>query len=252
MSNVGSIGSRRTDDLLDVVAHDAGVVDKDHHVKATAGTKSQAQIWKERHGDEGPLDAAKHAGKAIVEHLLPDFADEGLHAGAGAGGLVIGGILKFYAEGLHELDRAEKKADELRAAGDNDAVNVALAKGLAFDPRFGEAEKAQRPGVEKATGKILETLNGKDAEIKAVLQQRADEGFLAAKRAFEATKGLPPAQRAAEMQKQIGTRMREDAAFGKGAEYFIWAASTPGVDLASETKKVQDRQAPERGVHVRG
>ena len=200
MSNVGSIGSRRTDDLLDVVAHDAGVVDKDHHVKATAGTKSQAQIWKERHGDEGPLDAAKHAGKAIVEHLLPDFADEGLHAGAGAGGLVIGGILKFYAEGLHELDRAEKKADELRAAGDNDAVNVALAKGLAF----------------------------------------------------EATKGLPPAQRAAEMQKQIGTRMREDAAFGKGAEYFIWAASTPGVDLASETKKVQDRQAPERGVHVRG
>lgn len=252
MSNVGSIGSRRTDDLLDTVAHDAGVVDKDHHVKATAGTKSQAQIWKERHGNDGPVDAAKHAGKAVLEHVFPDFADEGLHAGAGAGGLVIGGILKFYGEMLHELEHAEKKADELRAAGDNDAVNVALARGLAFDPRFGEAEKAKRPGVEKATGKILETLSGKDAEIKAVLQQRADEGFLAAKRAFEATKHLPPAERATEMQKQIGARLREDAAFGKGVEYFFWAASTKGVDLAAETKKVEDRQPPALGVHVRG
>lgn len=252
MSNVGSIGSRRTDDLLDVVAHDAGVVDKDHHVKATAGTKSQAQIWKERHDGEGPGDAALHTGKGVGEHIVTEMVDHKLHPGAGGAGLVIGGVLKFYGEMLHELDRAEKKADELRAAGDNDAVNVALAKGLAFDPRFGEAEKARRPGVEKATGKILETLNGKDAAIKTVLQQRADEGFLAAKRAFEATKSLPPEQRGAEMQKQIGARMREDAAFGKGVEYFLWAASTKGVDLAAETSMVQNRQPPERGVHVRG
>jgi len=176
-----------------------------------------------------------------------------LHAtGAGVGGLVIGGTLKLYGEMLHELDRTERKAEELRAAGDNDAVNVALAAGLAFDPRFTEAEKAKRPGVEKAAAKVLETLNGKNAATKQVLQQRADEGFLAAKGAFDATKGLPPDARGAEMQKRIGSaRMREDAAFGKGVEYFLWAAGTKGVDVAAETKKVIDRQPPDRGVHVR-
>lgn len=253
MSNVGTVGSRRTDELLQEVAHDAGIAAEGRQVRITAGTKSQAQIWKERHGDAAPVDVLKAVVKGVGEHALPDAAEHLLHVeGVAVGGLVVGGIFKLYAECLHELDRAERKAEELRNAGDNDAVNVALAAGLAFDPRFADAERAKRPGVEKAAGQVLEALSGKDATIRQILQLRADEGFVAARRAFDATTGMKPETRAAAMQRLVGPRMREDAAFGKGVEYFMWAAGTRGVDLAGEVRKVEDRRPPSAGVHVRG
>jgi hypothetical protein len=252
----------RTEDLVDRWAHDAGIAGPDEHVKGRAGLKSSATAWEERnHGTPG--HAAKHVGVGLVREIAPELIEHGAkHAGARlATGLALGAIgnvaltsYELYKQGWAEPHR---KGDEIRQLQHNDAVNVALARSLAFDPRFGEAEKAGRPGVEKGTTKLVEQLNGKDAALKPILQARADEGFAAAERAFKATASVPPQSRPEAMRQWYKgngceDRCRNDVAFGKGAEYFLWCQGARGVSVDAEAMKVHARLVPASVFHRQG
>jgi hypothetical protein len=163
----GASARRRTEDLVDDWAHDAGLVGKDEHVKGRAGLRSSAQVWEGR-AEGTPGEVAKHVGIGLAKELLPEIADHavveghgaialraaqsGRAAGVGLAGVVVLataiGAYELYKDGWAE---AHHKGDNLRALQNNDAVNVALAKSLAFDPRFGAQEAASRPAVEAGT-----------------------------------------------------------------------------------------------------
>lgn len=268
---------RRTEDLVDGWAHDAGLVGKDEQVQARAGLRSSAQAWEERnHGTVG--EGAKEVAVNLVKELAPDVAEYGLMDGHGAAalaaasagrvagvsigvgvaGLTILGAYETYNNGWAQ---PHHKGDSIRALQHNDAVNVAVASSLSFAPGFAADEKARRPGVEKGTSQLLEQLNGKDAALKPILQRRADEGFIAQERAFAATQhlGNTPARGEALQRwmkdNGLADRQRNDVAFGKGVEYFNWVAMQPkhsGIDASVEAKKVHDRQTPTQTFACRG
>ncbi len=278
MSGVDGVSCRRrTEDLVDDWAHDAGIVGKDEHVKGRAGLVSSAKAWEERnHGTPG--EGAKEVAIHLVKELGPELADHavveghgalaraaaqsGKAAGAGLAGVVVAGTaIGAYELYQHGWLEPHTKGDNLRALQNNDAVNVAVAHALAFDDGFKANEKATRPGVEKGTSQLLGQLKGKDAGLVPILQARADEGFLAQERAHAATRSLgnTPA-RAEAMQKWMKDngfedRQRHDVAFGKGVEYFNWVGAqrkSAGVDSAVESKKVHDRQTPNQPFACRG
>ena len=266
---------RRTEELVDDWAHDAGIVAKDEHVNGRAGLRSSAEAWETRnHGTKG--EAAHHVGVELAKELAPEVVDHALFEGGGkaalrfglshaaglglGAGVAAGSVLtahQLYSEWAH----AHQKGDDLRSLAQNDAVNVALSRTLSFHPAFGNDEAARRPGVEKGTGKLLEQLHGKDAALVPIMQARADEGFVAAERAFGATRHLAGSpERAGAMRawmKDNGfeDRQRNDIAFGKGVEYFGWlegVGAQRGADVAAESKKVHDRQTPAQAFACRG
>ena len=120
--------------------------------------KSGAQLHDERHGDAGAgtlgvttgVDVAKEVGLEVLEQ-------KGRHTAGGVGAVLGIGYLAY--EYLHGLAEAEKKGEEIRAAFDNDAVNVSLARTLALHPAFGELEAAKRASVGEASSKLSQTLN---------------------------------------------------------------------------------------------
>jgi hypothetical protein len=261
--NVSGVNQRRTADLVDDLAHQAQVVDKEHHISGSTTMKSGTQLHKERHGTAGAADAGKSTAIGVAKEMVPEIIEHygrhGVAGGAQAAGRVaglgvVGGIGIFAYECLHELATAEKKGAEIRAAFDNDAVNVALAKTLAFNPAFGEVEATKRPGVSQASARLSAKLNEpSNAAMKAVFQARADEGFVAAERGGKAVAHLPEAERPAAFARWMkdngfGERMENDVAFGKGVEHAQWIHSAQakelGVDQQTEMKKVEDRQPP--------
>ncbi len=264
---VQPVGARKTGELVDEWAHDAGVVDENHHVTGSATTKSGAQLHADRHAGgtkgmaakETAIGVAKEIGPDIVAHKL---AHHGVARAAGAEMLALPFAIGVFAyECLHELSEAEKKAEEIRAAFDNDAVNVALARSLAFDPHFGEVEAAKRPGVNAAGAKLSQKLNEPGNPMKAAFQQRADEGFDAARRAYAATQHLPPDERPTATAKWMsdngfGDRFKNDVAFGKGAEYLAWThsaeAKSLGLDPDMEAARVDARRMPAMPLRVGG
>ncbi len=266
--SVGTVGSRKTGELVDKWAHDAGIVDDKHHVTGSARAKSGAQVHAERHRGETPGGAVKDTAIGVAKETLPEIVGHKLaHSGAVRaagiieGGGFVGGIAYLAYECLHELSAAEKKADEIRAAYDNDAVNVALARSLAFDPHFGELEAAKRPGVNQAGATLSQKLNEPGNPLKAAFQQRADDGFDAARRAYAATQHLPAADQPAATEKWMkdngfGDQFQNDVAFGKGAEYFTWIRSDEakhfGVDPKVEEARVNDRRMPAIPVRIGG
>lgn len=256
---VSGVGSRKTGELVDEWAHDAGVVDAKHHVSGSTSTKSGAELHRERNADGTVREAAKTVAIGVGKEVAPEvvaheLATRGIAKAFGADILALPLAVGIQAyECLHELSAAEKKADEIRAAFDNDAVNVALARSLAFDRCFGELEAAKRPGVEIAGAKLSLKLNEPGNPMKATFQGRADEGFDAARRAEAATCHLPPGERPAAFTKWMsdngfGERFKNDVAFGKGVEYFAWIhtkqAHELGVDTVAEIQKVEARRIP--------
>lgn len=259
--SVEGLGARRTEELADEWAHDAGIIEEGRHVKARAQTPGGAALHAGRNGTDwdGAVTTGKAVGGAVNDTLAGEIAEAVAPAAEGAG--TVGGVIAFAVTALGELARAEAKADEIRAAYDNDAINVALASGLAFHPGFGQAELAARPGVEKAAGKLLEALAGKDAAMKPILQARADVGFLAAARAAKAVAHVPPQEQPAAIlrylqQAGMGTQLLNDAAFAKGVQYYLWCRSDGakklGVDVAAETEKIESRYVPPQPVRVAG
>ena len=256
----GSDCRNKTENLIDRWAHDAGVVGKDERVEGRAGLKSSEEAWKGRnHATAGQL--GKDAAIGVGRELLPEVLEKAAIFGALGAGAVIGSTVYGAYELYAGWADAHAKGDNIRQLAHNDSVNVALAKGLAFDSRFGADEAARRPGVEKNTAKLIEGLQGKDKDLVPVLQSRADEGFLTMERAFAATKHLAHSpERGQAMMKWLDAngfqdKRRNDVAFGKGTEYFTWLEGTGvqrGVDVAAETKKVHDRQPPDRTFACRG
>lgn len=258
----------RTEDVVDRWAHDAGIAGEDEHVKGRAGLRSMAEAWKDR--NEGtPAEAAKHAGGGVVREVTPELVDHFLfeHAGnaaqaaarmGGAVGAALGlGVIGNITVTTYELYKAgwadaHAKGDNLHQLAQNDAVNVALAQSLDFAPGFAAREAKERPGVQHGADRLNAQLAGKDASLKPVLQHAADEGFVAAERAWNATAQVPADKRAAAMQqwmKENGfeDRRRNDVAFGKGVEYLLWCRTegkASGVSPEAEAKKVHDRLVP--------
>jgi hypothetical protein len=196
----------------------------------------------------------------LADQLAPDVLEHLGMASAGVGFGVAGStVLGAYGLYKHAWADAHAKGDNIRDLAHNDAVNVALASKLAFDPRFGAEEAQRRPGVTANTEKLVGQLNGKDAALVPILQARADEGFIAMERALEATKSLAGSpQRGAAIQTWLKAngfedRLRNDVAFGKGAEYAAWLQSPPkGVDAGAEAARVHARQPPAQSFACRG
>jgi hypothetical protein len=215
------------------------------------------------------LDGARELAPEIIDHVLYESTTKAAlsaaRAGA-AGGMAAATVVGATVIGAQQLYKhawvdAHVKGDEIRSLAQNDSVNVALAKTLAFHPGFGTHESAHRPGVEKGASKVIEALHGKDAALVPILPSRADEGFLAMERAHAATKHLAGSpDRAAAIVKWLddngfADKRRGDVAFGKGGEYFNWLhglGARAGADVAAETRKVHDRQANPSTFQCRG
>lgn len=261
MSVTGKVGcNSSTNDIVDRWGQDAGIIGKDEHIKTThalGGSKEAFAKRNEPHGHDyadAGVTMAREGGLTLMEQwgkLGHVVEGAGLAGAAVVAGTVVGAyhLYKTWAE-------AHAKGDDLANRAHNDAVNCAIANGLAFDPKFGQAERAKRPGVAAGTEKLLEALKGKDAELRPILQGRADEGFNAYERAFAATNNAPADQRAAAMGKWLSDngfadRQRSDIAFQKGGEYFLFTKSTAGVDAAAEAKKVTLAFRPSEGSRAR-
>lgn len=262
MSIDGVSCRRKTEDLVDDWAHDAGIVANDEHIKARSGSKSSAKAWEERHDVSGGdvAEAGIHMGVEVAPEIITHVHLGGAAAVLGVTGCVLASAGLLYKGAWAD---AHAKGDGIRELAHNDAVNVAIARRLDFAPAFKAYETASRPGVEKNTDKLLSALDGKDKALVPILQARADEGFIAQKRAFEATKALGNTpERAEAMQRWMkdngfGDRQRSDVAFGKGAEYFMWLRTVPaaagGIELTkTETAKVEQRTKPDQAFVCRG
>lgn len=257
MSGTGKVGcNSSTNDIVDRWGQDAGIIGKDEHIKTTHALGGSKEAFAKRNQPHGH-DYAEAGGVFVREGgltLAEQWSALGhpLEAAGAAGSAVIAGTVLGAYHLYKTWAEAHAKGDDLANRAHNDAVNCAIASGLAFDPKFGLAEGAKRPGVEAGTAKLVAALNGKDAELRPILQGRADEGFNAYERAFAATETAPADQRAAAMGKWLSDngfadRQKSDIAFQKGGEYFLFTKSTAGVDATAEAKKVHARLPPERG-----
>jgi len=242
-------------DIIDRWAQDAGIIGKDEHVKAGHALGGSKEAFANRNQPHGH-DYAEAGGVFVREGGLSlmelsekvGHAVEGAAAGASAviAGTVVGAYHLYKSWG-----EAHVKGDDLANRAHNDAVNCALANGLDFDKRFGQAEIAKRPGVEAGTTKLLEALRTKDAALTPVLQGHADEGFNAYERAFAATRNAPVEQRPVAMNKWLmdngfADRQKNDIAFQKGGEYFLFTKTMNEADASSAARKVHNRLPPER------
>lgn len=261
MSGNGGVGCNDPmKDIIDRWAQDAGIIGKDEHVKtghALGGSKEAFANRNQPHGH----DYAEAGGVVLREGgltLMEQWETLG-HAveGAGAAGaaVVAGTVLGAYHL-YKSWAEAHVKGDDLANRAHNDAVNCALAKGLAFDERFGQAEVAKRPGVDAGTTKLLMALKTKDAALTPILQGHADEGFNAYERAYAATTNTPPDRRHVAMNKWLmdngfADRQKNDIAFQKGGEYFLFTKTMNEADASSAARKVHGRLPPERAFACR-
>lgn len=252
---IEGVSRRSTEDLMDTLAHDAGVLKDDEHVRSGAMVQNGAGAWTSRREDQGHAaihhgveDGALHAAEHFAPHALE-------HLGYAVAGGVVGGVLVVAGPvlQLHGLMtegwlKPNLKGDEVRAKQTNDAMNVAVARALDAPPAFGDSIVRERPGVEKGTNTMLTTLEGKDAAMVPVLQARSDEGFLAAQKAFgdaRANKSTNPGEAAlAQMTAKYKDRMERDVAFGLGVKLFVWSHAQDAATRAAVETSVHDRNVP--------
>lgn len=255
--NIGEAAKKRTSDLIDELGHEAGLVGVEHHLHGQAFVKSGATLHRERHEDASASDVAEHVavdgileavalGAERVAEYTALASRVASYVEAGAELLSIAWLVKECGDALID---AESKADEIRAAFDNDAVNCAIAGNLAFHPAFAVAEQHARPGVIKGTTKLTLALQDPKNPIRPVLQARADEGYLVAERAAKSGVAIP------QWLEDHGyaQRLKDDVAFAKGVEYhaFVAHAGTRyGIDAGAELRKVQERAPIERSLMV--
>jgi len=255
--SVTEVGRRSTQSLLDDVAHDAGVVDSKHHLKSSGTAPSGAELNRHRNDSEGALSEVVKKGAADVSLEILKNVAEASNVSKLEGAIEVGSIALLGYEALHELSRCENKADEINNGYKNDAANVAIAGNLAFDPSFPTFEALARPGVDKdLVGKFtVELQKPENNPVLTALQARADEGFIAADRAMNATANIPPQARSAAITQWfkdngIGERMKTDLAFAQGVRYHAFVqeplSQDRGLGLDAERAKVEARLPLER------
>jgi len=196
----------------------------------------------------GQADLAVEIGKNLAEAANLSKLE---------GAIEVGAVGLFTLQALQELNRCEKKADEIKNGFDNDATNIAVAGNLAFDPSFSMFEAVRRPGASKnaISNLTIELQKPENKQVLTALQARADEGFMAADRAMKATANVPPQQRSAAIKQWFadngfGERMKSDLAFAQGVRYHAFVqeplSQDRGLRLDVERQKVEARMPLER------
>lgn len=251
-----AIRDRSTNDILDRYAHETGQLKDDEHLHSGALRTPGAKAHRERNeGVDGSKDLRREAEIQAGEHALEHFAEEGasfLARGVlGGGAVIFGTAFTAYELYAHFYEEPHIKAEEIKNQFINDTMNVALADTLDVPPSFRNEQRA----LHKCNPQMAATIAGKinaDPATKNLLQARADEGFLAAKRCYESTSGGDPKTRGERFFKAMetlgyGERLKNDAAFGKGVELFIHA-NRPGCPASENvdavSKRVESRIVP--------
>ena len=252
---IEGVSRRSTEDLMDTLAHDAGVLKDDEHVRSGAMAQSGSSAWTSRRDGQGH-DAIHHGVEDGLLHAAEHYAPHLLaHAGYAVAGGVAGSVLVVAGPvlQLHGLLnegwlKPNLKGDEVRAKQTIDAINVAVVRMLNAPTEFGDSIVAQRPAGETGAKIMLGTLRGKDAAMIPVLQARSDEGFLAAEKAFgdaKASKSTNPGEAAlAQLTAKYKDRMEHDVAFGLGVKLFAWSHAQGAATATTVDKAVHERNLP--------
>ncbi len=84
MSGVDGVSSRRrTEELVDDWAHDAGIAGKDEHVKGRAGLRSSSEVWEARK-EATAGEAVREVASGLAKELGPELLDHAVVEGHGA------------------------------------------------------------------------------------------------------------------------------------------------------------------------
>lgn len=253
MSGIGSASrasQRSTEDLMDTLAHDAGVLGKDEHVRSSALGKSGAATWRDRNAEEGhatvhhaATEGAVHAAQHALEHGV-EHGVRGAAAGSAAG-IVVGTAFQLRFLITEGWLKPHMKGDEIRDRQTNDAINLAVVDTIDVPSEFRAATRRERPGVEKGADLMKAQLRGPDAAMVPVLQARSDEGFLEAQKLWKDVSATPANKRGeaftAGLEAKFKDRLANDVAFGTGVRLFTW----------SQSQDEKTRSAVDASVHGR-
>lgn len=219
-----------TNEIMNQAEHATGVLPADQQLR-TGGleltstetlAKHKAQQMNADHRlHELVQDGVEHGVAEGIAHFAPALA-------AIAPLLTVASAAKILTEEVHADWQAGQDAKE---AHRNDVADWALVGTLQFSADFKTAEHAKRPLVKEKDGLAIVAHLNSQPKHKAALQARADQGFQAAAKAFDAVKGLPTEKQAAALvatlkQSNRGT-LQGDLAFGKGVEYFLFCLRDP-------------------------
>ena len=252
---IEGVSRRSTEDLMNTLANDAGVLKDDEHVRSGAMKQTGGAAWTGRREDQGHdaihhgvEDGLVHAGEHVLPHVL-EHAGYSAAAGIAGGALVAAApVLQLHMLMTQAWLKPHLKGDEVRAKQTNDAMNVAVARTLDAPPAFGDSIALERPKVETGATMLITALRDKDKDMVPVLQARSDEGFLAAEKAFgDATAGKSPdpgGAVSAQLTAKYKDRMDHDVAFGLGVKLFVWARAQDADTSANVKSSVHARNVP--------
>lgn len=249
MDGVSRADRRSTEQMMDEAVHDAGLLGKEEHAKTGAFRADPVKVHAERterlnhHGAHALAEAVVHES---AEEAISHFA---LHHSAAAGMAAGGGVAMgiFTAEKLlfGQLREQWHQGDLAKNAAVNNAVNRAVVSQLDYAQPFAKADHAARPANDASVMKLTQKMN-ETPGLRAELQSRADQGFLAAKSAWAATAGGDPSTRAERMMKALEQgghkdKLANDVAFGKGVQYFAWLQGQRPEVRTTEESRIQSR-----------
>lgn len=230
---------RSTEDLMDTLAHDAGVLGKDgkdEHVRSSAFGKSSAAAWGGRNAEqghalghhavqEGCAVGMEHAVEHAAHHAMLGAAG-GLMAGAAVG---LGSVLQLRFLITEGWLKPHMKGDAVTDRQTNDAINLAVVDIIDVPSEFRAATRRERPGAERGAQMLNTQLRKKDAPMVPVLQARSDEGFLEAQKLWKDLSATPANKRGeaftAGLEAKFKDRLAHDVAFGTGVRLFAWSQS---------------------------
>ena len=218
-----------TNDIMNDAEHAAGVLPANEHLR-TGGMKLTSTETLAKHKEH----------QMNAEHRLHELVEHGVEHGAAE---VLAHVLHFAAlaplvtvTSAGEVLGAEvhgdwKAGQDAKEAHRNDVADWALVGTLKFHPDFKAAEHAKRPLVKEKDGLAIVAQLNAEPTRKAALQGRADQGFQAAAKAFDAVKGLPGGQQRAALlvavKQSNALALKDDLAFAKGVEYFLFCQASP-------------------------
>ncbi len=250
MNGVSRGDRRSTEQMMDQAVHDAGLLGKEEHAKTGAFRADPVKVHAERNGED-PLHElghlALHGGKEICDHVMEHAIEKAPEYGTralGAAGFIVGTVKLQYDLSKHVAE-AWHHGDLAKNAAVNNAVNRAVVSQLDYSQAFAKADHAARPANDQAVMRLTQKMN-ETAGLRAELQSRADQGFLAAKNAWAVTAGGDPNTRADRMMKALEQaghkdKLANDVAFGKGVQYFAWLQGQRPEIRGAEESRIQGR-----------
>lgn len=250
MDGVSRGDRRSTEQLMDQAAHDAGLLGTEERARTGAFRADPVKVHAERNGADPAhelghlvLHGGKEACDHVMEHALEKAPAYGTRA-LGAAGFVVG-IVKLQYDLTKHVAEAWHHGDLAKNAAVNNAVNRAVVSQLDYAQSFAKADHAARPANDQAVMKLTQKMNETQG-LRAELQSRADQGFLAARSAWAATAGGDPNTRADRMMKALEQaghkdKLASDVAFGKGVQYYAWLQAQRPEVRAAEESRIQSR-----------